>query len=725
VGGNTNILHKYVLEGLDCPNCAQKIESALNKELNTKGITVDFATKTVMLTGLQVLEAQQVIDRVEHGVKLVRERDLKEGIVTSRERRNSQKKLAIIGVSALLFALALVLEVRMSMRVLPVVLFAISYLLAGGKVILSAIKNIARGDLFEESFLMTVATLGAIGIGAMEEAIGVMLFFAVGEFLQDIAVNRSRRSIRELMDIRADYANLKINGDIRQVSASEVNIGDVIVVRPGEKVPLDGVIAEGESFMDTSALTGESVPKRARVGEPVLAGMINTTGAITVNVEKTLAESSVSKVLDLVENAAARKAPTERFITTFAKYYTPLVVIAAVLVALGPPLILHETSFDQWIYRALTLLVISCPCALVISIPLGYFGGIGSASRQGILVKGGSSLDTLVKLHTVVFDKTGTLTQGTFDVTQVVPLNGFTEEDVLHYASYAEAYSNHPIAQSILRRSNITIDKDLIEEYEEISGHGTRALVNGKRIYAGNDRLLHKETIEHERDICEVDGTVVYVAIDERLVGYLVISDELKADAACAIGELKSSGVKRIVMLTGDNEETASKVASTVGIEDYYANLLPIDKVEKIEQLESSLGDRDRNKLAFVGDGINDAPVITRADLGIAMGALGSDAAIEAADVVLMHDKPSKLVTAINVAKRTRKIVIQNIILALGIKIVFMTLGVLGIATMWEAVFADVGVALLAILNSTRTMLKMPYPRTIAVNAKPGSSCAV
>jgi Cd2+/Zn2+-exporting ATPase len=720
---NMDTLHKYVLEGLDCPNCALKIESALNREFDTEEITVDFVTKTVMLPGTQVLKAQGVIDRVEHGVRLVKERDLKEGLVASGERRELQKKLGIIGISAFLFAFALVLEVRVSTQVFPMMLFATSYLLVGGKVIRSAIRNIVRGDLFDESFLMTLATLGAIGIGAMEEAIGVMLFFAIGEFLQDMAVNRSRRSIRELMDVRSDYANLRINGDIRQVAASEVHVGDVIVVRPGERVPLDGVITEGESFVDTSALTGESVPKRLGVGETILAGMINTTGVVTVMVEKTFAESSASKMLDLVENAAARKAPTERFITTFAKYYTPLVVLAAVLVAFAPPLLLPEALLNQWIYRALTLLVISCPCALVISIPLGYFGGIGSASRQGILVKGGSSLDALVKLHTVVFDKTGTLTKGTFDVTSIVSLNGFKEEDVLHYASYAEAYSNHPIAQSVLRKSNTEINEDLIEEYEEIAGHGIRALIGGKQIHAGNDRLLHKENIEHEQDICDVNGTVVYVAVDKRLVGYLVISDEIKSDSVSAIQQLKNSGVKRIVMLTGDNEAVASKVASTIGIDDYYANLLPIDKVNRIEQLESSLGDKD--KLAFVGDGLNDAPVIARADIGIAMGALGSDAAIEAADVVLMHDKPSKLVTAVNVAKHTRKIVIQNIILALGIKTVFMVLGVLGIATMWEAVFADVGVALIAILNSTRTMLKTVYPSATAVNMKPGSSHVV
>lgn len=705
MGKSLNTMDKYVLEGLDCPSCALKIESALNKEFDTSEIVVDFATKSVMLTDEQVSEAQRIIDRVEYGVKLIKKEDFKEEDV-SEERKDFQKRLAVIGIAATLFILGLIFEARMSVKVLPMLFFAVSYLLVGGKVILSAFRNIASGNLFEESFLMTIATLGAIAVGAMEEAIGVMLFFAIGEFLQDIAVNRSRRSIRKLMDVRADYANLKVNGDIQRVAADEVSVGDEIVVKPGEKVPLDGVIVQGEAFMDTLALTGESVPRRARVGEPVLAGMINTSGAITVNVEKTLAESSVTKVLELVENAASRKAPTERFITTFAKYYTPLVILAALLVAFVPPLLLAETSLNKWVYRALTLLVISCPCALVISIPLGYFGGIGSASRQGILVKGGSFLDALVKLHTVVFDKTGTLTKGTFDVIRIVPFNGFEEEDVLRYASYAESYSNHPIAQSILRKFGIEIDKELVKEYEEISGCGVRALVDGKEILAGNDRLLHKENIEHESDICEVDGTVVYVVFDRKLVGYIVISDEIKSDAAYTIQQLKDLGIAQIVMLTGDNEAIARKVAAAIGIDNYHADLLPIDKVHKIEELESSLGDSERNKLAFVGDGINDAPVLTRADIGIAMGALGSDAAIEAADVVLMHDKPSALVTAISVARHTRKIVIQNIILALGIKMAFMGLGIFGIATMWEAVFADVGVTLLAILNSTRTMLK-------------------
>jgi Cd2+/Zn2+-exporting ATPase len=574
--------------------------------------------------------------------------------------------------------------------------FVTAYLIVGWKVIAMAVKNITRGQVFSEHFLMTIATLGAFAIDQMPEAVAVMLFYVVGELFQDIAVNRSRGSIKSLLEIKPDYANLKDGGDIIKVSPEEVNLGDEIVVKVGEKIPLDGLVIDGNSFVDTSALTGESVPRKIKEKDVVLAGMINQSGLITVKVTRLFEDSSISKILEMVENATSKKAETEKFITTFAKYYTPFVVFGALFLAILPPLFIPGATFSDWIYRALVVLVISCPCALVISIPLGYFGGIGGASRKGILVKGSNFLDALTKVKTVVFDKTGTLTKGEFKVSGIFPSNGFSNEEILEYAAYAEYNSNHPIAKSILDSHNGEIDNSRIGKVEELSGHGIKAYIDKKVVFAGNDKLLHRENIEHEK--CEIEGTVVHVVIDKKYAGYIVISDSLKEDAIEAIERLNKKGIKT-VMLTGDNQFAAATFARKLGITEYYAELLPENKVEHIENLLNKKG-----KVAFVGDGINDAPVLARADVGIAMGALGSDAAIETADVVLMTDSPSKVAVAIEVAGKTRKIVWQNILFALGVKAAFIVLGILGVATMWEAVFGDMGVALIAVANSMRIL---------------------
>ena len=521
-----------------------------------------------------------------------------------------------------------------------------------------------------------------------------------GELFQDIAVGRSRKSIKSLLEIKPDYANLKSGEEVAKVSPEEVKVGDIIIVKPGEKVPLDGTVLDGTSFVDTAALTGESVPRKVSEKDEVMAGMINQSGLLTVKVNKLFGESSVSKILELVENATSQKAETEKFITTFARYYTPIVVIGALLLAIVPPLIFSGQTFGDWIYRALVVLVISCPCALVISIPLGYFGGVGLAARKGILVKGSNFLDALTQVTTVVFDKTGTLTKGEFKVSEVVTSNGFTKDEILEYAAYAEANSNHPVAQSITVAYQGKIDRTKITKTEEISGHGIKAIVDGKTILAGNDKMLHKENVEHS--VCQVDGTVVHVTIDHVYAGYIIISDSLKDDAIQAIENLKAKNIQT-VMLTGDNQYAAQAFAKRLGIDNFYYELLPEDKVKHIEQLiEESKG----GKVAFVGDGINDAPVIARADVGIAMGALGSDAAIETADVVLMTDSPSKVALSIDVAKITRNIVWQNIYFAMGVKLIFIVLGVFGIATMWEAVFGDIGVALIAIFNALRILKK-------------------
>lgn len=626
----------------------------------------------------------------------------------TEEEINFKKEIITIGVGILVYAGAIALKLPFWWRL---GLFLLSYFIIAREIVWKAISNIFRGKVFDENFLLTIATTGAFAIGEFPEAVAVMLFFRVGELLQDVALDRSRRSIKSLIEIRPDYANLKINGDIKKVAPEQVRIGDVIIVKPGEKVPLDGIVLDGRSLVDTSALTGESVPRSLNKGDEILAGMINRSGLLTVRVTKKYSESTVARILDLVENAASKKAPTEKFITKFAKYYTPAVVLVAVLLAVVPVLLYnipalssmfaHEETFSEWIYKALIFLVISCPCALVISIPLGFFGGIGGASKRGILVKGANYLEGLNNLHTVVWDKTGTLTKGNFRVTQVVSKNNFPGEEILKFAARAESHSNHPIAKSILEAYGGKIDKNRVEEYEEIAGLGIKARVENHLVYVGNDKLLHHFGIDH--DTCNVEGTVVHVVVDSKYAGYMVISDEVKGDAREAIERLKKFGVKKQIMLTGDNRKVAESVARQLGLDEYFAELLPQDKVEKIEELMQKKK-RPKELIAFVGDGINDAPVLMRSDIGVAMGALGSDAAIEAADVVLMTDEPSRLPDALKIARKTRSVVWQNIGFALGVKGIFLTLGALGMATMWEAVFADVGVALIAILNATRVL---------------------
>ncbi len=616
---------------------------------------------------------------------------------------NLQREGLLVGVVIALFVFASVFEKQLHDTPLAIgeyLVFIPAYLLSGWTVLTSAGRNILRGQVFDENFLMTIATVGAIAIHKLPEAVGVMLFFKIGELFQETAVSRSRRSISSLLEIRPDAANLKTTSGIEVVSPERVKVGDTIIVKPGEKVPLDGEIIDGISQIDTSALTGESVPRTVKVGETVLAGMINQTGMLTVAVTKLFGESSIARILDLVENASAKKAETEKFITKFARRYTPMVVISSLLVALIPPLLIPGATHAEWVYRALVLLVISCPCGLVISIPLGYFGGIGGAAKRGILVKGSTFLDTLAGVKAIAFDKTGTLTKGVFKVTKIVSHNGFKQDDLLRIAAEAEANSNHPIAKSIRVAYNLPIDESTISNYTEIAAHGIQATIEGKLVLAGNDRLMHRENIAH--DTCNVEGTVVHLAVDGIYAGYIIIADEIKEDAVQAIRDLKAAGIERIMMLTGDSQAVAKRIAKTLGVDTFAAELLPEDKVTAIEKLLGEFS--NKGKVAFVGDGINDAPVIARADVGIAMGGLGSDAAIETADVVLMTDHPSKVAEAIQVGKKTHAIVMQNIIFALTIKIIFIGLGLLGLATMWEAVFADVGVALVAIFNATRVL---------------------
>jgi len=610
------------------------------------------------------------------------------------------KELFLIFLVTILLVGGVILENNIkveSLKYLSYLILLSAYLVAGWSVILKAIKNLFRKNFFDENFLMTIATLGAVAINELPEAVMVMLLYNVGEFFQKSAVDRSKKSIKSLLEIRPEYANLKVDDKIIKKNPSEVKVDDLIIVKPGEKIPLDGKIINGSSYVDTFILTGESVPKTVGKDNDVLAGMINKSGIIEVRVSRIFSETSISRIMDLVEFASHKKARPEKFISKFARIYTPIVVLIAVAIAFVPPLLFTSQTFSVWIYRSLVILVVSCPCALVISIPLTYFGGLGSASRKGILIKGSSYLDTLTELNTVVFDKTGTLTKGIFKVTNVITQNGFSRNEVLYYAYLAEANSNHPVADSIREAYGKELKIVETKDQEEISGLGIKVKVNGDLIVAGNDKLLHSENIDH--DICNVEGTVIHVAVNSVYAGHIIISDELKDDSVKTIESLKSLGIKRTVMLSGDNNFTTSKFARKLNIDSSFSELLPEDKVTKLEEilLETKIG-----KVAFVGDGINDAPVIARADLGIAMGGLGSDAAVEASDIVIMEDQPSKVSQAILIARKTRKIVWQNLIFSLSVKGVFILLGAVGIASMWEAVFGDMGVALIAILNATR-----------------------
>ncbi|AHJ12282.1 heavy metal translocating P-type ATPase [Sulfurospirillum multivorans] len=599
-------------------------------------------------------------------------------------------------IGAVLFVSAIVMD---ESNPLMFWTYLISFFLVGGEILYMAVTNLFKGHVFDENFLMGLATVGAFSIGEYPEGVAVMLFFRIGEFFQDLAVDRSRKSITKLMDIRPDFANLQSETGEQKVNPSDVMLGSRIIVRPGEKIPLDGIIIEGRSTLDTSALTGESLPKEVAVGHDVLSGTINKTGVIVIETTKLFSESTVSKILDLVQNAGAKKAKTEQFITTFAKYYTPIVVISAALLAFVPPLLMQDALLSDWFRRSLVFLVVSCPCALVVSIPLSFFGGIGGASKNGILVKGGNFLEALNGVDTVVLDKTGTLTKGVFSVTSITALHGYSEVDVLRLAALAEMHSSHPIALSI-KRAYIEPLEAVVSDYEELAGYGIKATIEGKTVLAGNDKLLLEHTITHEQ--LDTPDTVVYIVVEGILAGYLIIADTPKVDSKQAILALKALGIKDIVMLTGDTKATAEKVAKELGITHVEAELLPHQKVEKLEEIMARKS--GKGKTVFVGDGINDAPVLARADIGIAMGGVGSDAAIEAADIVIMTDEISKVATALKIAHKTHVIVWQNIIFALGVKGIILIMGAMGIATMWEAVFGDVGVALIAVLNATRVL---------------------
>ena len=627
--------------------------------------------------------------------------------------KKQKKQLARIVSAAVLFLLAAALPLSPAVEMAA---FLLCYALIGWDIVWKAVTNILHGQVFDENFLMTVATVGALCLNEYSEGVAVMLFYQVGEWFQSYAVNKSRRSISSLMDIRPDSANvIRSGGTIKQVDPEEVQIGETIVVRAGERVPLDGVIIEGSSSLDTSALTGESLPREVAAGEEVISGCINQSGTLQVRVSKIYGESIVAKILDLVENASSKKSKSEAFITRFARYYTPLVVIAAVILAVLPPLISGQ-SFAIWIERALTFLVISCPCALVISVPLSFFGGIGGASKCGVLIKGSNYLEALAKTETVVFDKTGTLTKGAFAVSGLYP-QGVSEERLVELAAYAEKDSTHPISRSIRDFYGKAIDGSRIKNIKEIAGFGLQAELDGKVVLTGNAKLMREQNITFAP--VEEPGTIIYVAESGRYAGAILIEDELKADALAAVKDLKASGVKKAVMLTGDAKAVGQKVAAKLQLDSAYTELLPADKVAYMEQLLSETS--EKGKLTFVGDGINDAPVLARADIGIAMGGLGSDAAIEAADVVIMTDEPSKIATAMRISRKTLRIVHQNIVFALGVKALVLALGAVGIATMWAAVFADVGVAVIAILNAIRA-LRVPKSEVVTADQQEGAA---
>ena len=608
-----------------------------------------------------------------------------------------KKELIKIIISFILFIFSITIKFENVM--INNLLFIISYIIVGYEILIKALRNIIKGKVFDENFLMSVATIGAFAIGEFPEAVAVMLFYQIGELFQSYAVDKSRKSIAKLMDIRPDYANIYKNGKIEKVKPDEVTLGENIIVKPGEKIPLDGVIVEGKTLLDTKALTGESMPKEALEGSEVLSGCINLNGVIKVKVTKEFGESTVSKILDLVENASSKKSKSENFITKFAKYYTPIVVIIAVFLAILPPLLVSNQSFSDWIYRALSFLVVSCPCALVISIPLSFFAGIGGASKMGILIKGGNYLEALSNIETVVFDKTGTLTKGVFEVQKVKPI-GIAKEELLKLAAYSEYYSNHPISKSIKKAYGKEIDEGKITKVEEISGHGILAIVENKNILIGNEKLMNKYKIDFEK--CNDIGTILYIAIEGKYVGYILISDTIKEDSKIAINELKKNNVKNTIMLTGDKKEVGESVSKELGLDKVYTELLPDGKVEKVEELLKQKS--KKGKLAFVGDGINDSPVLAISDIGIAMGGIGADSSIEAADIVIMTDEPSKIVKAIKLSKRTMRIVKENIVFAIFVKILVLILAAFGISTMWEAVFADVGVSVIAIINALRIL---------------------
>ena len=697
-----------ILGGLNCAHCAEVIGNKVSSLDGVKTSNINFVNKKLSVEinntdkDIIIKNIINIINDTEPGLDIKVEGTIENKTIkkeTKIVKDNNKLKLLKILLGAFVFIFAFYEEMMGVESKYSILIFLVSYILVGGDVVYKALRNMTKGRIFDENFLMTVATVGAIAIGDASEAVGVMLFYKVGEYLQELAVGKSRKSISDLMQIKPDVANLKVDNSIKVVDPEEVEIGDFIMVKPGEKVPLDGVVVDGSSMVDTSALTGESVLRTVNSGDELLSGFINKNSLLTVKVTKSFSESTVSKILDLVENASSKKSKTENFISVFSKYYTPIVVILATLIAVIPPIFVPGAMFSDWLHRGLVFLVVSCPCALVLSIPLSYFSGIGVASKNGILIKGSNYLEALRYVDTVVFDKTGTLTEGVFDVVKVNSV-GISEEELIKYASIAEANSNHPIAKSILNYYNKEVNLNKIESYEEIAAHGIKVKYENEEILAGNEKLMTVNNIEVNKN--EEIGTVVYIAVNNQFKGSIVISDKIKSDSERAIKEIKAQGIKETVMLTGDNKEVADSVAKQLKVDKVYSNLLPNEKVEKIESIYE--GRNDKEKIAFVGDGINDAPVLARVDVGIAMGGLGSDAAIEAADIVIMTDEPSKIAEGIKISKKTYKIVWQNIIFALGIKIIVMIFGALGMASMWEAVFADVGVALIAVLNAMRIM---------------------
>ena len=720
---------KLQLKNLCCANCADKIERRVSEISEVKECTLNFAFSTISIVLDDESQKNQVIDKVKDIVKSVEPDVIVEenGLKINNDKLNSKnihatlkcpddcncsvkykydkqednktllkiKKNLPLLLGAIVYVIGIIIG---DDKFISTFIFGAAYILVGYKVLYSAFRRIFKGELFDENFLMAVATIGAFAIRKYSEAVAVMIFYEIGEIFQDYAVQKSRKSIADLMDIRPDYANKIVDGVAKKVHPKQVKIGDTIEVRPGEKIPLDGIVIEGNSSLNTSALTGESIPKSVSVDDEVLSGSININGLINVRVTKTFGESTVSKILELVQNASSKKAQSEKFITKFARYYTPIVVALAVALAVIPPLVTGD-EFSGWVYRALIFLVVSCPCALVISIPLGLFAGIGGASKKGILIKGGNYLEALSKVDTVVFDKTGTLTKGTFKVVDISNI-GISKEELIRTAALAESYSSHPIGQSIIKAYGGEIDKSLVKDYQEIAGNGIKATIEGKTVIVGNYKIMKQNNLKCL--YADEAYTVVHVSIDSANRGYIVISDEVKEDSKEAINNLRKLGVKNIVMLTGDNNKVADRIAKELSINEVYSELLPTDKVEKLEELlkrKTSVGN-----LIFVGDGINDAPVIARADIGVSMGALGSDAAIEASDVVLMRDEPSLLPKVIEIGKKTNGILIQNIIFALVVKGGVLILSALGLVHMWAGVFADVGVTLIAVINSMRAL---------------------
>ncbi|MDD2481436.1 MAG: heavy metal translocating P-type ATPase [Lutispora sp.] len=693
---------EFIIKGLHCANCAAKMENSIQNIEGVRKASIDFVGKRLVLEYGSPMDEERVINEtiktmnnIEQGVEIAEKKSGTKEI--EDEKSKAKMELWKLAGALSIFAVAQIIKTPANMRL---ALFAAAYVLAGGKVVYKAFRNLFKGNVFDENFLMTIATIGAFAIGEYPEAAAVMIFYNIGEIFQDLAVDRSRRSIKALMNIRPDYANLVLDNTVQEVSPEDVKIGDIILVKPGERIPLDGTVIKGETSVDTSALTGESAPRSIKAGDEVLSGFIVKNKMITLRVDKEYSQSTVAKILDLVENAALKKAPTENFITKFAKVYTPLVVLTALGITLIPSMIYGFDTFPQWLYRALIFLVVSCPCALVVSIPLSFFGGIGGASKRGILVKGGNYLEALNNIHTVVFDKTGTLTEGVFKVNEIVNEEAYLTDAVLEYAATAESFSDHPIALSIKEAYGKNIDLTRVLHHEDIAGQGIKVKTDLGNILVGNDKLMEEEGITYKK--IEASETLVHVAIEGNYAGYILISDKPKADAEKTVKSLRKAGVKKVAMLTGDNKATALNVKQALGLDEAYYELLPNDKVEILEKIKNEKS--EKGNVVFVGDGINDAPVLTMADIGIAMGGLGSDAAIEASDIVLMTDEPSKLIEAIEIAGFTRKIVWQNIIFALGVKLVVLIMGALGLATMWEAVFADVGVAVIAVLNAMRVI---------------------